>query len=45
MPDAIKAVAAVAVNPVTMHFVRDSDHHLYAENPADFHAHVARALK
>lgn len=44
MPQAIKAVAAAASHPVRMHFVRGSDHHLYLDNPTDFHAHVAQAL-
>ena len=44
MPEAIKRVAAAATEPVQMHFVRDSDHHLYIDNPREFHARVASAL-
>jgi len=44
MPEAVKAVAAATASPVTMSFVRGSDHHLYIDNPADFHAYVQHAL-
>ena len=44
MPDAVKRVAAVATNPVSMAFVSDSDHHLYLDNPTEFAQKVAQAL-
>ena len=44
MPEAVKAVAAVSREPVRMDFVRRADHHLYIDNPEDFHAKVARAI-
>ncbi len=44
MPQAVKRVAAAATNPITMAYVRRSDHHLYIDNPPEFHAHVAKAL-
>ena len=33
-----------ATEPVSMYFVRHSDHHLYIDNPAEFHSRVERAL-
>jgi pimeloyl-ACP methyl ester carboxylesterase len=44
MPDAIKAVRAVSHNPVTMRIISRSDHHLYIDNPTEFHASVEEAL-
>jgi len=44
-PEAVKRVAAAASSPVKMHFVTDSDHHLYIDNPPEFHSRVARALR
>ncbi len=44
MPQAIKAVDAAAANKVSMFFVRGADHHLYIDNPDEFHSYVARAL-
>ena len=44
-PEAVKRVAAAASGPVEMHFVTNSDHHLYVDNPPEFHRRVARALR
>jgi len=44
MPSAMKIVAAAAINKIRMAFVSGSDHHLYIDNPGEFHAHVAKAL-
>lgn len=44
MPKAVEQVAAAATSPVAMRFVRGADHHLYIDNPKDFHAEVAKAL-
>ena len=44
LSEAVKAVAAVSREPVRMDFVRRADHHLYIDNPEDFHAKVARAI-
>jgi len=45
MPQAVKAVAATSANPVSMHYVRHSDHHLYIDNPEEFHLHLEKALQ
>lgn len=44
MPQAIKAVQAASGAPVRMAFVRHADHHLYVDNPPDFHRNVELAL-
>ena len=44
MPKAVRTVAASTTNSVTMAFVSGSDHHLYIDNPTEFHAYVAQAL-
>ena len=38
-------VSAAGASPVEMRFVKDSDHHLYIDNPPEFHSRVARALR
>jgi len=45
MPQAVKAVAATSPHPVSMYFVRHSDHHLYIDNPGEFHLHLEKALQ
>ena len=45
MPDAVSRVAAASPHGrVAMHFVRRSDHHLYIDNPEEFHQRVEEAL-
>ena len=44
MPEAVTVVQQAARSPVTMRHVAHSDHHLYLDNPRDFHAEVERAL-
>jgi len=44
MPEAIEKVRAASTEPVRMLYVRNADHHLYVDNPVDFHREVAAAL-
>lgn len=44
MPQAVETVAAAAHGHVTMAFVHNSDHHLYLDNPREFHRLVQKAL-
>ena len=44
MPQAVKAVQACSSSTVRMAFVSNSDHHLYVDNPRDFHKQVEKAL-
>lgn len=44
MPEAVKAVKAVASRSVTMSFVPHSDHHLYRDNPEEVRLRIEHAL-
>ena len=44
MPDALKRVNQAASHTIAMRFVAHSDHHLYTDNPTEFHRLVAEAL-
>lgn len=44
MPQAVKVVQAASSQPVRMHYVSHADHHLYVDNPAEFHRYCEAAL-
>jgi len=44
MPEAVQAVQKASPQPVRMSFVPRADHHLYCDNPNEFHRLCEKAL-